>query len=65
MVPPLLACVMATLQYSACSSQKHKNLLHRAAPPRGDAWRMPARKEAGKQSAQNPEVLNPAFHGSD
>ena len=27
--------------------------------------RMPARKEAGTQTALNPEVFNPAFHGSD
>jgi len=35
---------------------KQENLHHHIAPPRGDAWRMPARKEAGKQTAQNPEV---------
>jgi hypothetical protein len=31
------------------------------APPRGNAWRMPARKKAGKQTAQNPEVSIPHF----
>ena len=30
-----------------------------------EAWRMPARKEPGTQTARNPEVFNPAFHGSD
>jgi len=27
-----------------------------SAPPKGEAWRMPARKEAGGQKSQNPEV---------
>jgi hypothetical protein len=46
-----------TTQHCDYSAYKHKNLLHRVTPPKGETWRM--------QTTQNPEVLNPAIRGSN